>query len=342
MISVVPIIGLATSAAAASAAQAVPRRPASVCPIQPAAATTTGRRHQAHQPGRLEAAEVVGQLVEEEQQRWPVDEQRAVEVGPALVPVLGDDQQPGLVRERQPVQERQPQQQREPDGQGDDARGRADAGRNRPSTPRASPRTSRMPRRYAACLCSAGELVRVPRRRRTTAGGGGLPGRRRHGDDRLPRRRAREAAARRGSRRRREDRAGQGGRARDGGRPGAAAVLRGPRRGAGAVRVELQEAAAPDPGGPGLGRGLLGGDPRRHLHRGVPPHPAAADRHPARRAHGAAGRRGRQGRRRGGGPAAGGAVGLPGDDPRARHGRGRAPAVRGADLERDPRAAPRP
>ncbi len=41
LISVVPIIGLATSTAAAIAAHAVPRRPARVCPIQPAAATTT-------------------------------------------------------------------------------------------------------------------------------------------------------------------------------------------------------------------------------------------------------------------------------------------------------------
>jgi hypothetical protein len=95
--------------------------------------------HQAHQPGRLEAAEVVGQLVEEQQQWRPVDEQRAVEVRPALVPVLRDDQQPGLVRERQPVQERQPQQQREADSQGDDARGRADAGQQSTQHPSCQP-----------------------------------------------------------------------------------------------------------------------------------------------------------------------------------------------------------
>ena len=61
------------------------------------------------------------------------------------------------------------------------------------------------------------------------------------------------------------------------------------------------------------------GDPRRHLHRRVPAHPAAADRDPPRGADGAADRRGRQDRRRGRGAAARGAVRLPGDDPRARH-----------------------
>ena len=87
-------------------------------------------------------------------------------------------------------------------------------------------------------------------------------------------------------------------------RAGAAAVLRGPRRGAGALRVELQEAAAPHPGERRRG---VGRDPRRHLHRRVPADPPAADRDPARGADGAARRRGRQDRRRGRGAAAGGA-----------------------------------
>ena len=108
-----------------------------------------------------------------------------------------------------------------------------------------------------------------------------LPRRRRHRHDGVPRRRAGEAAAGRGPRRRRQDRAGQGGRAGDRRRAGAAAVLRGPRRGAGALRVELQEAAAAHPGRPGR-RPVVERDPRRHLHRGVPAHPAAADRDPAR------------------------------------------------------------
>jgi hypothetical protein len=54
---------------------------------------------------------------------------------------------------------------------------------------------------------------------------------------------------------------------------------------------------------------------RRRLRRGVPALPAAADRHPAQRADRAAHRRDRQGRRRGRGPAAGGAQRLPGDHP---------------------------
>ena len=120
-----------------------------------------------------------------------------------------------------------------------------------------------------------------PGRRGEAAGRRRLPRRPGHRHDGLPRRRAREAAAGRGSGRRRQDRAGQGGRPRDGRRPGAAAVLRGPRRGAGALRVELQEAAAAHPGRAGR-RPVVGGDPRRHLHRRVPADPAAADRDPAR------------------------------------------------------------
>ena len=59
----------------------------------------------------------------------------------------------------------------------------------------------------------------------------------------------------------------------------APAVLRGPRRGQGAVRVELPQAAAADPGRGRRHR--LAGRPGRHLRRGVPARaPAAAgDRH---------------------------------------------------------------
>ena len=57
-------------------------------------------------------------------------------------------------------------------------------------------------------------------------------------------------------------------------RPRAPAVLRGPRRGQGAVRVELPQAAAADPG---RGRGhRLAGRAGRHLRRGVPALAAAA------------------------------------------------------------------
>ena len=58
-------------------------------------------------------------------------------------------------------------------------------------------------------------------------------------------------------------------------------VLRGPRRGEGAVRVELPQAAAADPGR-GLRRRLAGGQ-GRHLRRGVPAAPPAACRRSRRR-----------------------------------------------------------
>ncbi len=179
------------------------------------------------------------------------------------------------------------------------------------------------------------DLVLLARRRGRAPRRHGLPGRRRHRHHRLPGRHAGQAPARRGPRRGGQDRAGQGGGPRHGRRPRAPAVLRGSRRGARTVRVELQEAAPADPG---RGRAVLVGDPRRHLHRGVPPHPAAAHRDPARGPHRPADRRGRQDRRRGGGPAARGALGLPGHDPRAGHRRGGAAPVRRAHLQRHPRA----
>ena len=169
--------------------------------------------------------------------------------------------------------------------------------------------------------------------------GRGLPrgsGHRHHG---VPRRSAREAAAGRGPGGRRQDRARQGGGARHGGRAGPAPVLRGARRGACALRVELQEAAAAHPGRGGDGSSASWAETHDDIFTEEflltrPLLTAIRREEPD----GAAGRRGRQDRRRGGGPAAGGALRLPGDHPRARHGRGGAPAVRGADLQRHPRA----
>ena len=104
------------------------------------------------------------------------------------------------------------------------------------------------PRNASPRSARAVSPVRQPGRRRRAAVRRGLPHRRRHRDDRLPRRPPRQAAARRGPGRRRQDRAGQGGGGGDGLGAHPPAVLRGPRRGARAVRVELQEAAAAHPG----------------------------------------------------------------------------------------------
>ena len=103
--------------------------------------------------------------------------------------------------------------------------------------------------------------------------------------------------------------------------PDPPAVLRGPRRGEGALRVELQEAAPADPGRP-RPRHELGRRRVRHLLRAVPAHPSAARGDPRRGAGRAAHRRGRPGRDRDRGAAARGALRLPGVDPRARHDRG--------------------
>ena len=178
-------------------------------------------------------------------------------------------------------------------------------------------------------------MVRLAGRRREAARRGGLPRRHAHRHDDVPRRRAGEAPARRGSGGRRQDRAGQGGGPRRGRRAGATPVLRGPRRGPRALRVELQEAAPPHPG---RGRRVLGRDARRHLHRGVPAHPAPAHRDPSRGPDGPADRRGRQDRRRGRGAAARDPQRLPGDHPRDGHDHLGPPSARGAHLQRDPRA----
>ena len=115
-----------------------------------------------------------------------------------------------------------------------------------------------------------------------------------------------------------------------------APVLRGPRRGQGALRVELQEAAAAHPGRQGA-RVRLGRRRVRHLLRAVPAHPAAARGDPLRGAGRAAHRRGRPGRDRDRGAAARGALRLPGVDPRARHDRGQPAAPdRAAHVEQHP------
>ena len=146
-----------------------------------------------------------------------------------------------------------------------------------------------------------------------------------HRRRRVPRRPAREAGARRRPGRCRQDRARQG-RRRDHRRaPHPLAVLRGPRRVEGHLRVELQEAAAAHPGRP-RARARLGDRRVRHLLRAVPADPPAARGDPRRRARRAAHRRGRPRRDRDRGAAARGALRLPGLDPRARHDRRQADA----------------
>ena len=116
----------------------------------------------------------------------------------------------------------------------------------------------------------------------------------------------------------------------------AAAVLRGPRRGQGALRVELPQAAAADPGRGGRHR--LGRGPGRHLRRGVPARPPADERDRLARAGRAADRRDRQDRPGVRGDAARAALGLPDLDPRARPDRGAHAPRRAAHLEQLARA----
>ena len=82
----------------------------------------------------------------------------------------------------------------------------------------------------------------------------GLPRRRRHRRRRPPGRPPGQAGARRGARRHGQDRAGQVGGPGDRQPAHPPAVLRGPRRVQGALRVELQEAAAAHPGPAGASR----------------------------------------------------------------------------------------
>ena len=155
-------------------------------------------------------------------------------------------------------------------------------------------------------------------------------------DGALPRAQAREAAAARGRGRRREDGGREVDRVRARRAADSPAVLRGPRRRARGLRVELRPAAAPHPRGAG-GNGRRGGALRTRV---PDPSPAArGGRGRGRRR--AADRRDRPGRRGVRGVPARGAVGLPGDDPRAGHDRREAPAVRDPDVEPHARAARR-
>ena len=208
-------------------------------------------------------------------------------------------------------------------------------------------------RRFASLVCSvrtrpvrgaarwrcAGTPLRVGGGGRRAARRRRLPRRRRDRDHRLPGRPARQAAAGRGPGRGRQDRAGQGGGRR---RPAPGWS------GCSATRASTRPArctsgttassccACRSTGTPARPAGTPSA---AHIFsRGVPAGPAAADRDPAHRADRAAGRRDRQGRRRGRGPAAGGAVRLPGDHPGARHA-GRARAARSWCSPRTPRAS---
>ena len=149
--------------------------------------------------------------------------------------------------------------------------------------------------------------------------------------------RLQQAGPRRGPGRHGQDPAGQVGGRDDRRPPHPPAVLRGPRRVEGALRVELQEAAAahPGPARPRTGRHV---ERRRggHLQRGVPAHPAAARGHPGRRPGRAADRRGRPRRGRDRGAAARDPLRLPGVDPRAGHGGGHADPAGVPHVEQHP------
>ena len=178
--------------------------------------------------------------------------------------------------------------------------------------------------------------VHQHRGRPRAPGQGRLPGRRAGRARVVPGGQARQARARGGPRRGRQDRARQGGLARHRAQPDQAPVLRGPRRGQGAVRVELPQAAAahPDRGG----RHRLEGGQGRHLRRGLPARAPAPQRDHRRGAGGAADRRDRQDRPGVRGDAARGAVRLPDLDPGAGRGRGAHAPARAAHLEQLARA----
>ena len=163
-----------------------------------------------------------------------------------------------------------------------------------------------------------------------------LPRRRARGAGRLPGPGARQAGARRGPGRGRQDRAREGALAGDRPRADPPAVLRGPRRGEGALRVELPQAAAADPGVRGRGRRRPAGTNifaedfllTRPLLEAI-----ASDR-----AGRAADRRDRQDRPGVRGDAARGPLGLPDLDPRARRDRGPHAPDRRPHLEQLARA----
>src|SRR5213593_252902 len=158
-----------------------------------------------------------------------------------------------------------------------------------------------------------------------------LSGRRGRGYDRVPRRPAGEAHPVRGAGRRREDGARKGNRGDHRAPADAASVLRRARRGEGALRVELQEATPPHPGGfgsAGLAQGRTG-----YLHGGLPARAPTACRHSIARARGAADRRGRSGRGGDGGVAPGAAVGVAGVDSGAGHDHRDPASAGGLDVE---------
>ena len=174
------------------------------------------------------------------------------------------------------------------------------------------------------------------RGRRHRPAGGRLPAGPVHRARLLPGHQAGQADPGRGAGRSGQDRARQGARAVPRPHPHPPAVLRGPRRGQGALRVELPQAAAAHPGR-GRGRRLAGG-PGRHLRRRVPA-PAPADggdrgRGARRPAH----RRDRQDRPGVRGDAARAAERLPALDPRARPLRGQDAPGGAADLQQLARA----
>ena len=160
-----------------------------------------------------------------------------------------------------------------------------------------------------------GAAVRRHRRCRAATGRDRLSARHRNGHSGFPRRPAGQAVAGRGSRGRRQDRIGPRRRAGHRFGAGAAAVLRGRRRGPRTLRVEPRQA---DPAHPGRAR-RLGSDEDRCVLRGVPAVASAADGDPADRADRPADRRDRQGRHRDRGPAARGAVRLRGHRAGTRH-----------------------
>src|SRR5436190_5835396 len=176
-------------------------------------------------------------------------------------------------------------------------------------------------------------VIRLDRRARDGARAGLLPAGPRAGDGALPVADAREAAPPRGGGGRRQDR----GRQVDGGGARRAAdpppVLRGPRRRARGLRVELHAAAAAHPG-------RAGGNGRRvrALRPRVPDPAAAARGGRGGAARPAADRRGRSRGRGVRGVPARGALGLPDHDPGARDDRGEAAPVRDPHLQQDPRA----
>ena len=167
------------------------------------------------------------------------------------------------------------------------------------------------------------------------AGEGRLPRRRARGAGLLPRPGAGQAGPGRGSGGGRQDRAGEGALARHRPRAGAPAVLRGPRRGEGDVRVELPQAAAADPG---RRRGRLGGRAGGHLQHRLPAHAAADAGDLQPRAGGPADRRDRQDRPGVRGDAARAALRLPDHDPRAGADLGDDDADRRPHLQRLARA----